>query len=189
LTIDARPGRLRVDVTDLRLQPGATRKVELTTLIEDIAVGDVYVASDTPIHLDLVLEGIQGGIDVTGRVTTTWRGPCRRCLDDVEGDLVLDVHEIYAEDHVEGETYPVTKDSIDLGEMARDVLTLGLPLAPLCGPDCPGPAPGLFPLDSGDSTDADPSGLEERPRDPRWAALDELRSQFDEDSDRPGPIG
>ena len=189
MTLDARPGRLRIDINDLRQHPGTTRRVELTTVIPDISVGEVRVPENAPITLDLLLEGIQGGIDVTGTVSVAWVGPCRRCLDEVEGELRVDVHEIFAEDHVDGETYPIARDTIDLRELTRDMVILGLPLAPLCGPDCVGPAPGDFPLESGNSPELDPDEIEDRPRDPRWAALDELRAQFEDNSDPPDEVG
>jgi uncharacterized metal-binding protein YceD (DUF177 family) len=50
---------------------------------------------------------------------------------------------------------------------------LHLPLAPLCSPDCAGPAPSeLSVLDATEDAALDT-------RDPRWAVLDELR--FDAD--------
>jgi uncharacterized protein len=189
LSLDARPGRLRIDVAELRQRPGTTRKVDLTTAIPDISVGEVRVPDDAPIVLDLMLEGIQGGIDVTGSVSTNWIGPCRRCLDEVEGDLQVSVHEVFAEDHVDGETYPLRRDSIDLREMTRDIVLLGLPLVPLCSPDCAGPSPDVFPLVGGNSPEAVDGDVVERPPDPRWAALDELRAQFGDNSDPPDQVG
>jgi uncharacterized protein len=189
LTVDARPGRLRIDVSELRQHPGTTHQVELTTAIPDISVGEVRVADGTPIVIDVVLEGIQGGVDVTGTVSTSWIGPCRRCLDEVEGDLQVSVHEIFAEDHVDGETYAIERDSIDLREMTRDVVLLGLPLVPLCRPDCAGPSPEEFPLVGGSSPEAGGDDVVERPPDPRWAALDELRAQFEDNSDPPDQVG
>ncbi|MPY92140.1 MAG: hypothetical protein GEV08_03470 [Acidimicrobiia bacterium] len=66
-------------------------------------------------------------------------------------------------------------------------LVLALPLAPLCRPDCPGPAPELYPTTPGagegelgrtggavgdEAGGADDAG---EPRgDPRWAALRDL---------------
>jgi uncharacterized protein len=60
---------------------------------------------------------------------------------------------------------------------------LTLPLAPLCGDDCKGPAPEAFPAVVED--DAVPSGAgdapPDAPADPRWAALDALH--FDSPGD------
>jgi uncharacterized protein len=52
---------------------------------------------------------------------------------------------------------------------------LALPVAPLCRDDCPGPEPEGFPveIESDESTDGD----EPSQRDPRWAALDQLRDE------------
>ncbi len=46
-------------------------------------------------------------------------------------------------------------------------MLLALPLAPLCAEGCLGPAPDEFPT-------GQPSAEAEPPRDPRWAALDDL---------------
>ena len=66
---------------------------------------------------------------------------------------------------------------------------LGLPLAPLCREDCLGPGPATFPLDLADPATGSDDEATERPRDPRWAALDELRAQFGDDSDPPDSVG
>ncbi|HEY4376689.1 MAG TPA: YceD family protein, partial [Acidimicrobiales bacterium] len=70
----------------------------------------------------------------------------------------------------DGETFPLEGDHLDLGPMVHDTVLLALPLAPLCGPDCLGPAPDEFPT----TVAADPDGPAEPARDPRWAALDDL---------------
>jgi uncharacterized protein len=181
-----KPGasRFRVDVADLRRHPGERRPVELERTFDDIRVGDVEVVADVPVAVDVVLESVQGGVEVTGSATGAWRGPCRRCLDPVEGPLDVPIHELFTDAPVEGETYPIDHDTIDLAPMAREALLLALPLAPLCRDDCPGPAPDAFPVGtpSEDDPDAEP------PRDPRWAALDVLRSDLEvlEDADARG---
>ena len=40
---------------------------------------------------------------------------------------------------VEGETYPLDGDRLDLEPMVRDAVLLALPLAPLCDGGLPGP--------------------------------------------------
>jgi uncharacterized protein len=176
-----KPGtsRFRVDVADLRRHPGERRPPQLDRTFDDIRVGDVEVPTDAPVSVDVVVESVQGGVEVTGRATGTWRGPCRRCLDPVEGGLDVSIHELFCDAAVEGETYPIEHDTIDLAPMARDALLLALPLAPLCREDCPGPDPEAFPV--GTPPEDDPDG--EPPRDPRWAALDVLRSDLEDLSD------
>ena len=70
-----------------------------------------------------------------------WQGTCRRCLEPVEGEAEASVKEIFERHPVEGETYLLDGESIDLEPLVRDAVLLALPLAPLCREDCPGPAP------------------------------------------------
>lgn len=107
-------------------------------------------------------------LSVIGSLNVTWVGECRRCLEPTEGVTPIDVQEIYERDPTEGETYTLPKDRLDLEPMVRELVLLGLPLAPLCGAECAGPAPGEFPATVESETD-------EEPRiDPRWAALDQV---------------
>jgi uncharacterized protein len=85
----------------------------------------------------------------------------------------VDLSEVFEARPTPGETYPIQGDDIDLEPVVRDAVLLHLPLAPLCGDDCRGPAPDAFP-----AVPADVAGAEsgDAPvRDPRWAALDVLR--------------
>jgi uncharacterized protein len=84
----------------------------------------------------------------------------------VEGELALDVQEVFERDpDPDAETYRLDGDRIDLEPMLRDALLLALPLAPLCDEACPGPDPEAHPVGTGDDEPA---------ADPRWSALDSL---------------
>jgi len=48
------------------------------------------------------------------------------------------VDELFELVPLDGETYQLDEDVIDLEPMVRDALLLELPLAPLCDPDCAG---------------------------------------------------
>ncbi len=159
---------LRVGVVDLRRHPGDRRPVERLLRFADLAITAARVRDDQDIRVDLELEAIPEGIVATGALTVPWVGECRRCLAPVAGETETDVREVFAAVPVEGETYPLDDDVVDLEPMIRDAALLALPLAPLCGPDCPGPAPEVFP--TGPVVED-----EVAPADPRWAALDELR--------------
>jgi uncharacterized protein len=62
-------------------------------------------------------------------------------------------------------------DRLDLGEVVREQILLGLPLKPLCRPDCPGLCPRC-----GKDRNAGPCGCvpEEEPGDPRLEPLRRL---------------
>ncbi|MCU0274604.1 MAG: DUF177 domain-containing protein, partial [Acidimicrobiales bacterium] len=92
------------------------------------------------------------------------------CLEPVQGITRQSVSEIFGGAEGDEDAYPLAHDEIDLEPMVRDVVAGALPLAPLCRPDCPGPAPETFPTGPAEDREAVP--------DPRWSALDELT--FDE---------
>jgi uncharacterized protein len=134
------------------------------------------VPEDADIEVEGVLEAIEGGITLLGHLRAPWVGACRRCLDDVTGDLDVELSEVFEARPTPGETYPIDGDDIDLEPVVRDAVLLHLPLAPLCREDCRGPAPEALPV----VVEGDTQEGEEPRGDPRWAALDVLR----EDPDR-----
>lgn len=165
--------RSTVEVADLRQRFGERRDVHRTLQFrDDLVVGSTRVPAGSDLDVDVVLESIQGGISATGTVHVSWEGECRRCLGPVTGDLDVEVAEVFADVAVEGETYPIDHEVIDLSEMARDAVLLELSPAPLCREDCPGPDPDRFTVTVESDDEAS-----EPPRDPRWAALDVLREQ------------
>jgi uncharacterized protein len=171
---------LVVGVTDLRKRPGTQRELHVAATLDGLGVSSGAVPPGGEFALDGLIEAIDGGITVTGRVTAPWAGECRRCLERVEGTIDTKVREVFEHQPTEGETYPIAGDEIDLEPVVRDAVLLALPLAPLCREDCPGPAPDSFP--TGPTAAGAESGDEpgDRPADPRWAALSQLRFEQDE---------
>lgn len=165
---------LRLGIMELRRRPGTEREVAVVTTLPGLAITSARVPSDAEIAVDGVLESIEGGLTISGTVRAPWVGECRRCLEPVTGELEVTLSEVFEAHPVEGETYPLEGDEVDLEPVVRDALLLHLPLAPLCRPDCPGPAPDTFPATVGGDDEEDRSP-EERPRDPRWAALEQLK--------------
>lgn len=168
------PPRLLVPVTEVRRHLGTRAPVDRSMDAEGLALSDVRVPDGAEIRFVGAIESISEGIVLTGDVSVSWVGSCRRCLDEIDGTASADVREIYETHPTDGETWPLEDDQIDLGPLLHDTALLALPLAPLCDDDCVGPAPDRFPAtvetDAGEGDeDAEP------PRDPRWAALDDLR--------------
>ncbi|MGH9036188.1 MAG: YceD family protein [Acidimicrobiia bacterium] len=96
------------------------------------------VEATEPLVLDLRLESLTGAIVASGRVRGRWSAVCSRCLAPVETDFDLRVREVFEEDPVEDETYPLRQEEIDLEQPLRDVVVPELPIVPLCGSDCAG---------------------------------------------------
>ena len=123
---------------------------------------------------DVELDSVLGGIEVAGQVRAPWTGVCRRCLQELQGELVADVRELYrpvsASEPPDEETYPLVGDHLDLAPLVRDAILLELPIAPLCRSDCA----GLCPTCGVDRNEV-ACGCQAGPTDPRWSALDALR--------------
>ena len=160
---------LRIGVMELRRRPGTQREVQVTTRLPGLAITSAQVPDDADLVVDATLEAIEGAVTLSGTVTAPWTGECRRCLDPVRGTLEVVLSEVFEPHPVEGETYPIEGDDVDLEPVVRDGILLNLPLAPLCRPDCAGPAPDEFPAIVEDEGSGDAS------LDPRWAALDQLK--------------
>lgn len=154
---------------ELRRRPGTQREVQVSTSLPGLAISSARVPEGADLVVDATLEAIEGAVTLSGTLTAPWTGECRRCLDPVVGTLEVVLSEVFEPHPVEGETYPIEGDEVDLEPVVRDGILLALPLAPLCRPDCAGPAPEEFPaLVDAEETD-------EAPPDPRWAALDQLK--------------
>lgn len=164
-------------IADVRRRPGVQRPVVRTFPVDalgPIGTSSAAVPPDGEIALDGTLEATGLDIVLTGVATAPWEGECRRCLRTVTGTITVDLREIFDPHPVEGETWLVDNDSIDLGPVLHDAVLLTLPLVPLCADDCAGPDPERFPT----RVEEDPPDDDEAsapPADPRWAALDDLK--------------
>ena len=165
---------LRIGVMELRRRPGTQRPVQVATPIPGLAITSAHVPEGAEVVVDATLEAIEGAVTVSGTITAPWEGECRRCLDPVVGTMEVTLSEVFEPRPVDGETYPIEGDEVDLEPVVRDAVLLHLPLAPLCRPDCPGPAPEAFPALVAPDEAADDDEAE-RPLDPRWAGLEQLK--------------
>jgi uncharacterized protein len=157
-----------VGVTDELRHHGAQRPVRVAAPLAGLGISSARVPAGADVVVDIALEStVDGRITATGTVTAPWEGECRRCLGPVTGLVEAALLEVFEREPVDGDTYLLDHDVIDLEPLARDGVLLALPLAPLCADDCAGPAPDAHPVALGDDAEAD--------LDPRWAALRDLR--------------
>ena len=162
-----------VSVAALRKRAGTRRPVQLAGPLAGLKVSGSEVPDHAPVEADLLLEGLQGeAILATGTVSSRWEGACRRCLGPASGRLDVEVRELFEAASDEEETYPLSGDRVDLEPLVRDAVLLELPQAPLCMEECKGLCPTC-----GINRNEGTCTCEPPPRDPRWAALDELKEQ------------
>ncbi len=157
-------------VGDLLRHSGSHRQVEAELELGALSVVETRVPEGAVTEVTFRLDALDSAITATGTVRSPWEGVCRRCLTPIDGRLEASVLEVFDRHPVEGETWPILGDQIDLGEVVREAVLLELPIAPLCREDCAGLCPTC-----GTDLNAGPCGCDDVPADPRWAALGDLR--------------
>lgn len=173
---------MRVTITDIVDQPGATRPVDVAVPAHEFGDdpwGSADGAVQDPIVLDLHLDSVVDGILVRGTLGFTLQLACARCLElqTVErqvsvAELFLDPAKQVGEDDELEPGYELLDDAtaIDLSAMVRDALIIDLPIRTLCREDCQ----GLCPVCGTDRNAQDCGHRQDDGVDPRWAALADL---------------
>lgn len=168
---------LRTDVFDLgglRLTSGEGRRLELTVDLDPFEMGGERYAVD-PARVDAILDVSRttgDGYALRLRFAARLSGPCMRCL--TEADPVFEVESREVSQPGAGEELEspyVDGGVLDVRAWARDALALTLPSQILCRPDCT----GLCSICGEDLNRAGPDHVHERPLDPRWSKLSELK--------------
>jgi uncharacterized protein len=165
-----------LDTRSLGRQPGSMRSIQRRVPAPaGLRLDLIGVPEGAPLELDLRLESATEGVLVTGTIFAPVAGECGRCLDPVSDDIHVDACELFAypgsvtdETTEQDEVYRIVDDLIDVEPVVRDAVVLGLPMTPLCRPDCAGLCPTC-----GQRLDDLPAGHTHEELDPRWTALTE----------------
>ncbi len=159
----------RLPVADLLRRVGSSRPFSVRAPLAGLGATGAEVPADQAVAVEGTLERISEGIVVRAEIVAPWQAACSRCLAPVAGVASVHVDELFEPAPLEGETYLLADETIDLEPLVRDALLLELPAAPLCRPDCT----GLCAQCGADrNTTACDCVTEEL--DPRWAALRSL---------------
>ena len=165
-----------MNVADLLRRPGTTREVHLEVPVTGLENLSTRVDPDDPLTIDLRLESLSAAIVASGHVVGRWRAVCSRCLTPLDAEFALSLREVFEEDPIEEETYPLRHEEIDLEQPLRDLIVPELPIVPLCADDCMGLCPtcgvNRNPVSPGDTPEPPgPCNCGSESRDPRWDAL------------------
>ena len=115
---------------------------------DDPLWNDAELALAGPLDVDLTARSVGDGVFVRGRLRTTVRHACRRCLAEVEHEVDGEVDFLFQplgpeDEDAEGEVYPLPArgDELDLREAVREQLLLQAPRFALCREECRGLCP------------------------------------------------
>ena len=158
-----------INTIELSRSPGAERDFQIDEPAPaDFQVGIMQVPEGSSIKVGGLLESVIEGIYVSGEITADFIGDCSRCLSEIS----YTAHESFAELYVyeqKDDELAMEGESLDLEPVIRDTLLAGIPINPLCKPDCLGLC-----VECGANLNDDPNHAHTDPIDPRWAGLESL---------------
>jgi uncharacterized protein len=163
---------LLVNAAELLRRSGLQKDFAMQVPLVDLdVIDDPRFVDGTEVDVRLHLESMNDGIVVDGTVSVPWVGTCRRCLEPTGDTSVSEVHELYQRTLTDPDAFEIVGEQVDLRALARELVLLDAPSTPLCRPDCAGLCPTCgINLNEGSCSCSGP------PVDPRWSALDQLKS-------------
>jgi uncharacterized protein len=168
----------RFPIRGLRLRSGEEHRETLSLVLEPLRFGgEAYGATPSEVPAEIVVQRAATGDVFRLAFSTRLEGPCMRCLRPASVEIDVEAQEYEALDaggDEELRSEYVSEGELDVGAWARDQVSLTVPQQILCRPDCA----GLCPV-CGRDLNVDPHEHAEPVADPRWAALEALRTDAD----------
>ena len=173
---------LRIDVRELEDGPQSL-KASLTSRDLNLDEGQVQVSGEIVVSLTAEKQS-RGGVRVRGHLGVNMQLTCARCLDLLPYPLVADFNQYYqsnAYHSLMGEIALQKKDMevgffsgdfIEVSDILREQILLGLPMKSLCRKDCRGLCPHC-----GKNRNRDHCRCGTAAVDPRLAPLLKFKSQ------------
>ena len=161
-----------IDLERLGLRPGEGRRLDVEVDPGELAYGgQSYATASVNARVDV--SRMAAGHALRLRFGAELDGPCMRCLTDAAIRVEVDAREVEQPGGGEELESPyVEAEVLRVGAWAHDALALALPAQLLCRSDCA----GLCPVCGESLNDAEPGAHDhERPADPRWETLRELK--------------
>jgi uncharacterized protein len=178
MAVSARPSQSEtIDLGRLSLESGQARQLDLDVSPAPVRLGnESYGAAGRRCAATLDVSRTSSGYALRLRFEAPLEGPCVRCLEPAGLRIPVDAREVDqpgAGDEELRSPY-VDGDELQLAHWVDDALVLATPAQPLCRPDCA----GLCSVCGASLNDADPDEHRHaQRRDPRWAALDQLKPE------------
>jgi uncharacterized protein len=161
------------DLAPLKLAAGEARRIELEAPLGPFDLGESTDAvNPNPVPVVLDISRMTGqGYALRLRFSAALEGPCMRCLEPAAPRIDVDAREVEQPGGGDELDSPyVVGELLDVAQWANDAFVLAMPVLVVCREDCAGLCP-----ECGANLNAEPGHEHERPPDPRWAKLRELK--------------
>ncbi|HHY11951.1 MAG TPA: DUF177 domain-containing protein [Firmicutes bacterium] len=137
---------MKINVSDIIEQPGASIPFSETGSIEPLADGNEDIMLPAPFTVEGVATSTGEGVYVQANVKGTVRLTCSRCLSsfdlmvefDCEGRFVSDPDVPMSDEEDDIESFALVGEYCVLDDMVQHELLLNIPMKPLCKPECKG---------------------------------------------------
>jgi uncharacterized protein len=165
--------QFQIPIRDIKQRPGQMREIALPIeLTERIGTAVVGLPARSGFTLDLRLESVHEGILASGELSATAETECSRCLEAMNLEIHVDFQELFAYSVQSDDDLLVEDDHIDIEQTVIDAVVPSLPFQPVCKPNCL----GLCAV-CGEKLENDPNHGHESAIDPRWSALEQLKTK------------
>ena len=166
-----------LDLRSVRIRAGEQYRDRRAVEIEPFEIGGQrYAIEPAAPEAELTVTRTAGGMLFELALAARLSGPCFRCLNETELDVLVRGREYQAADPGGDEelmTPYLEDDRFDLSAWARDAIALDLPDKILCRDDCAGLCP-----ECGRDLNLEPHEHAVETADPRWAELEKLKDRL-----------
>lgn len=128
------------DVSKILKINSASINIEFSEVIGDLNLVDEGFEFNNPVIFTGKLTNTGNAVELDGRLVSTYKAKCYRCLKETEMELALNIKErfVRAGESAGEDDYTFEGSQIDIGKALRDNIILNLPMKQLCSEDCKG---------------------------------------------------
>ncbi len=130
-------------VREVLAAPGERFPFELESHPSALDVGEETLVFTQPVRITGEMAAYGDRIHLSGRLQTSLRGACARCLEPAAVNVALKISEMFSktEDEEQPDNRLYDGMVIDLSDMAEELIRLELPIRLLCRDNCAGLCP------------------------------------------------
>ncbi|MCK4268643.1 MAG: DUF177 domain-containing protein, partial [Actinomycetia bacterium] len=132
------------DVSLIIGRPGEELSLSGEVTLEAVKLGEELIETPSPLHVDVLVSGINDDVIIKGNASGKVRLRCSRCLAKFDYEASTSIDELATEDIESGakdEAFPIVNGKIDLAAMVFQNLMVEIPMQPLCAGSCAGICP------------------------------------------------